>query len=121
MLVTVAQRLVRKVCPYCAKPYSPPKEALKFWGLDKAQGANFMKGSGCFNCMDMGYKGRTGLYEVLLIDEFVQEMILKQDSAQAITRAARESGRLTTLRDDAARKVLAGVTTLDEAASAVMA
>lgn len=120
MLVTVAQRLVRKVCPYCAKPYSPPKEALKFWGLDKVQGANFMKGSGCFNCMDMGYKGRTGLYEVLLIDEFVQEKILKQDSAQAITRAARESGRLTTLRDDAARKVLAGVTTLDEAASAVM-
>jgi type IV pilus assembly protein PilB len=120
MLVTIAQRLVRKVCPYCAKPYSPPKEALKLWGLDKAQGANFMRGTGCFNCMDMGFKGRTGLYEVLIIDEFVEDMILKQASAQAITRAARQSGRLTTLKDDAARKVLEGVTTLDEAASAVM-
>jgi type IV pilus assembly protein PilB len=120
MLVTIAQRLVRRICPYCTRPYSPPKEALSQWGLDKVQGANFMKGTGCFNCMDKGYKGRTGLYEVLLIDEFVQDMILKHASSQAITRAARESGRLTTLRDDAARKVVEGVTTLDEAASAVM-
>jgi type IV pilus assembly protein PilB len=120
MLVTIAQRLVRKICPYCAKPYSPPKEALELWGLDKVQGANFMKGTGCFNCMDMGFKGRTGLYEVLTIDDFIQDMILKQASAQAITRAATESGRLTTLKDDAARKVLEGVTSLDEAASAVM-
>jgi type IV pilus assembly protein PilB len=120
MLVTIAQRLVRRICSYCARPYSPPKEALSQWGLDKVQGANFMKGTGCFNCMDKGYKGRTGLYEVLLIDEFVQDMILKQASAQAITRAARESGRLNTLKDDAARKVIEGVTTLDEAASAVM-
>ena len=120
MLVTIAQRLVRRICPYCARPYSPPREALSEWGLDKVQGANFMKGTGCFNCMDKGYKGRTGLYEVLLIDEFVQDMILKQASSQTITRAARESGRLTTLRDDAARKVAEGVTTLDEAASAVM-
>lgn len=120
MLVSIAQRLVRKVCPYCKKPHDPPKAALKFWGLDRVLGANFVKGNGCFNCMDKGYKGRTGIFEVLLIDEMVQEMILKRCSAQEITRAAQQSGRLRTLKEDAADKVAQGITTLDEAASAVM-
>ena len=121
MLVSIAQRLVRKVCPYCKKPYTPPKAALEYWGLDKVDGAEFMQGSGCFNCMDKGYKGRTGIYEVLIIDDMVQDMILKRRSAQEITRAARQAGFLQTLREDAARKVLQGVTTLEEATSAVMA
>ena len=120
MLVSIAQRLVRKVCPYCKKPHDPPKAALQFWGLDRVVGANFVKGSGCFNCMDKGYKGRTGLFEVLIIDEMVQDMILKRCSAQEITRAAQRSGRLRTLKEDAADKVARGITTIDEAASAVM-
>ncbi len=120
MLVSIAQRLVRKVCPYCRKPHDPPKAALKFWGLDKKDDANFVKGTGCFNCMDKGYKGRTGIFEVLVIDEMVQDMILKRRSAQEITRAAHQSGRLRTLKEDAAEKVARGITTLDEAASAVM-
>jgi type IV pilus assembly protein PilB len=120
MLVSFAQRLVRKVCPYCKKPHDPPKAALQFWGLDRVVGANFVKGGGCFNCMDKGYKGRTGLFEVLIIDEMVQDMILKRCSAQEITRAAQRSGRLRTLKEDAADKVAQGITTIDEAASAVM-
>jgi type IV pilus assembly protein PilB len=120
MLVSIAQRLVRKVCPYCAKPYTPPEEALGFWGLDKSRDANFVKGTGCFNCLDKGYKGRTGLFEILVIDDTIQEMILKRCSSQEITRAAHESGRLRTLKEDAADKVRRGVTSLDEAASAVM-
>jgi type IV pilus assembly protein PilB len=120
MLVSIAQRLVRKVCPYCKKPHDPPKAALQFWGLDRVVGANFVKGGGCFNCMDKGYKGRTGLFEVLIIDEMVQDMILKRCSAQEITRAAQRSGRLRTLKEDAADKVAQGITTIDEAASAVM-
>lgn len=121
MLVSIAQRLVRKVCPYCTKPFDPPKAALKFWGLDKTQESKFVKGTGCFNCMDKGYKGRTGIFEILLIDEMVQEMILKRCSAQEITREAHRAGRLRTLKEDAADKVMQGITTLDEAASAVMA
>ena len=120
MLVSIAQRLVRKVCPHCKKPFDPPKAALKFWGLDKFEDANFVKGAGCFNCLDKGYKGRTGVFEVLVIDEEVQDMILKRRSAQEITRAAHQSGRLRTLKEDAADKVAQGITTLDEAASAVM-
>jgi type IV pilus assembly protein PilB len=121
MLVSIAQRLVRRVCDYCKKPYTPPHAALSYWGLDNVQDANFMEGTGCFNCMDKGFKGRTGIYEVLLIDDMVQDMILERKSAQEISRAARESGILVTLREDAANKVLQGMTTLEEAASAVMA
>jgi len=121
MLISIAQRLVRRVCDYCKKPYQPPQKALEYWGLDKVEGANFMHGTGCFNCMDKGYKGRTGIYEVLVIDDMVQEMILSRHSAQEITRAARQAGTLITLMEDAAAKVLEGVTTLEEAASAIMA
>jgi type IV pilus assembly protein PilB len=121
MLISIAQRLVRKICPYCAKPYQPPQKALRYWGLDKIEGAQFMKGSGCFNCMDMGFKGRTGVYEVLIIDEMVQDMILARNSAQEISRAAHQAGKLRTLKEDAATKVLEGVTTLEEAASSIMA
>ena len=120
MLVSIAQRLVRKVCPYCSKPAKPPKAALEFWGLDRVPDANLVKGNGCFNCMDKGYKGRTGIYEVLIINDMVQDMILKRHSAQEITRAAHQSGLLKTLKEDAAEKVAQGITTIDEAASAVM-
>jgi type IV pilus assembly protein PilB len=121
MLVSIAQRLVRRNCTYCRKPYTPPQPALEYWGLDKVEGANFMQGTGCFNCMDKGFKGRTGIYEVLIIDEMIQDMILNKKSGQEITRAARQAGTLTTLKHDAADKVLEGETTLEEAASAIMA
>lgn len=120
MLLSIAQRLIRKVCPYCKKSYKPPKAALEYWGLDKVQGADFVRGNGCFNCMDKGYKGRIGIYEVLIIDEMIQEMILKGKSSQQITKTAYQAGNLKTLKDDAAQKVLSGITTLEEASSAVM-
>ena len=84
------------------------------------EGADFVRGSGCMNCMDKGYSGRTGIFEVLIIDDMIQEMILKHNSALEITHAARQSGRLSTLREDAMQKVVHGITTLEEAASAVM-
>jgi type IV pilus assembly protein PilB len=120
MLVSIAQRLVRRVCTYCKKPYSPPEEALAYWGLDKAENNNFVYGSGCFNCMDKGYKGRTGIYEVLIIDDQIQQMILERKSAQEISRTAQRAGKLVSLKEDAAKKVLEGETTLEEAASAIM-
>ncbi|MFC1516008.1 GspE/PulE family protein [Thermodesulfobacteriota bacterium] len=120
MLVSIAQRLVRRVCDYCKKPSSPPEPALAYWGLDKRGNGNFVHGSGCFNCKDKGYKGRTGIYEVLIIDEMIQQMILERKSAQEISRTAQREGKLVTLKEDAARKVLAGETTLEEAASAIM-
>ena len=70
--------------------------------------------------MDTGYKGRTGLYEVLVIDEMIQDMILQESSSSEITRAARQAGKLRTLKDSAANKVLEGITTFEEAASGIM-
>ena len=120
MIVAFAQRLVRTVCPSCKAPYKPPEEALKFWGLDNVKNANFQQGQGCFNCMHTGYKGRSGVYEVLLIDDFVKDLILKNASAHEIARAAAKTGEYSTLKENAAEKVIQGITSLEEAASAVM-
>ena len=120
MIVSFAQRLVRKVCPSCKTAYRPPREALKFWRLDQVKNANFQQGKGCFNCMHTGYKGRTGVYEVLIIDDMVQNLILKRKSAHEIARTVKEAGNFTTLEENAAEKVIQGITSLEEAASAVM-
>ena len=120
MLVSFAQRLVRKVCPNCRTPHQPSPEALKYWRLSEVDTSGFIIGQGCFNCMNSGYKGRTGIYEVLLIDEMIQDMILKRNSAHEISRAAIEAGKFATLRDNALEKVIQGVTSLEEAASAVL-
>jgi type IV pilus assembly protein PilB len=120
LLVSFAQRLVRTVCPYCKEPYQPPEKALEQFGITAFEGANFQHGKGCYSCMNTGYKGRIGVFEILLIDEMVQDMVLRKQPAQEITRAAQQAGKLRTLREDAAHKVFQGLTTLDEAASAVM-
>jgi type IV pilus assembly protein PilB len=108
MLVTFAQRLVRTVCPYCKEPYNPPENALAAFGISKeeAKKANFQRGKGCYQCKNMGYKGRTGLFEVLVNDDMVQDMILNKRPSQEITSAAVDAGKLRTLREDAAQKVM---------------
>jgi type IV pilus assembly protein PilB len=88
MVVSFAQRLVRMVCPNCKAPYTPSNEALKTWGLTNSDGAKFAHGKGCFNCMHTGYKGRTGVYEVLIIDEMVQDLMLMKLIERLILRAA---------------------------------
>jgi len=120
LLMSFAQRLVRTICPYCKEPYDPPEEVLKRFGLEKTENATFMRGRGCFNCMNTGFKGRIGIFEILANDETIQDMILRRLSAQEITRAAVKEKKLRTLRDDAISKVMQGLTTFEEAMSAVM-
>jgi type IV pilus assembly protein PilB len=122
LIVSFAQRLVRTVCPYCREPYNPPVKALTVFGITEteAKNANFQRGKGCSQCKNTGFKGRTGVFEVLAIDEMIQDMIVNQRSSPEITRAAVAAGKLKTLQKDAARKVVQGITTLEEAASAVM-
>jgi type IV pilus assembly protein PilB len=120
MVVSFAQRLVRMVCTNCKEPFQPSKEALKVWGLKNTDGASFTQGKGCFNCMHTGYKGRTGVYEVLIIDDMVKDLILKRASAHEINRAAQSEGNYTPLKHAAAQKAMEGITTLEEAASAVL-
>ena len=120
LLASFAQRLVRTICPYCKEKYQPPKAALVAVGFDGIENANFMRGKGCNQCMNTGYKGRTGIFEVLINDEMIQQMILEKRSAQEISREAKKMRKLRTLQDDAKSKVLQGITTLEEAATAVM-
>ena len=120
LLVSFAQRLLRTVCPYCTEPYRPPEQALAAWGLDKVENPNFQRGRGCPQCMNTGYRGRTGVFEVLMVDEDIQDLILRGSSSQEINRAAIAAGKLRLLREDAAEKVAKGLTTLEEAASKVM-
>jgi type IV pilus assembly protein PilB len=100
--------------------YNPSEEVLKAWRISNKDGANFVQGKGCFNCMHTGYKGRTGVYEVLIIDDQVRDQILQRQSSHEIRQAALQSGKFTSLRDNAAEKAIKGVTTLEEAASAVL-
>ena len=120
LLVSFAQRLVRKICPNCIETYIPSEQVLKNWGIPNYVGMEFKRGKGCPQCMNTGYRGRTGIFEVLVNDEMIQQMILERRSSQEITRAAVEAGKLRTLKEDALSKVLKGITTFEEAASAVM-
>ncbi|MBU0465188.1 MAG: Flp pilus assembly complex ATPase component TadA [Proteobacteria bacterium] len=121
LLVTIAQRLVRRVCPYCKKLYKPSDKELKFWGLENRGPVNFARATGCSQCMDTGYKGRIGIYEILYMDDDIREMILQGKSAQDIAKFTTLSGRMKTLKMDAAEKVFNGDTTGKEAVSAIMA
>ena len=120
LLVSFAQRLMRKNCDQCTKPYSPTQKALQAMGLDESSGCTFLQGSGCYACMNTGFKGRTAAFEVLHVDDDVQEMILQGYSAADMNRALVKAGKLSTLRMDAARKVCQGLTTVEEAMTVVM-
>ena len=108
VLVSFAQRLVRKICPHCRTAHIPSEEARRYWHLDGVDVSGFIVGQGCFNCMHTGYKGRTGVYEVLVIDAMIQDMILKRRSAHEINRAAIDAGTFTTLQGQRAREGRAG-------------
>ncbi|HQG84448.1 MAG TPA: GspE/PulE family protein, partial [Syntrophales bacterium] len=85
LLATFAQRLVRTICPYCVERYRPNEKVIAAWGL-KIDRANFQRGRGCPACMGTGYRGRTGIFEIVLNDEEVQDMILRGMAAQEISR-----------------------------------
>ncbi len=120
LVVAFAQRLVRRICPHCKEAYTPSRETLRFWGLEDAGQAEFMRGRGCFMCGESGYKGRVGIFEILVMDTDIAEMIISRKSAQEITRFAVDNGRLRLLRDDARTKILEGKTTFEEALGAVV-
>jgi len=120
LLVVVAQRLVRKICPFCKEAYDPPKPILEALGLARTEKITFFRGQGCSRCNQIGYQGRTGVYEVLTGDDEVQEMILQRQSAREIFLSQVKSGKLRPLVRDAAVKVAKGITTAEEAASNVL-
>ena len=113
----VAQRLVRKVCPDCRVNYTPHEEFLTYFNLDSAK-HTFIKGSGCETCRHTGYKGRTGLFEVLYFDDTVQTLIIEKAPMKALEEYVASTGTKS-LKQDALEKALAGITTLEEAGKVV--
>jgi len=116
LIAIIAQRLVRRVCPDCKRPMTPAPHELRDLGFESPeqyQDVQFFVGEGCSRCFQTGYRGRTGIYEVMLINEAIQEMIYRQETAGQIKRLAVQAG-MQTLRMDGARKVLAGITTVSE-------
>ncbi|MCI0538300.1 MAG: Flp pilus assembly complex ATPase component TadA [Verrucomicrobiales bacterium] len=111
----MAQRLVRKVCKKCATPYVPNEAELRTLNIDpnSAGNATFMKGKGCDNCNKTGYRGRFGIFEIFVIDDEARKLIYEKVSTSVLRARAREIG-MRTLREDGARKVLAGLTTPEE-------
>jgi type IV pilus assembly protein PilB len=112
-----AQRLVRRVCVACAEPVEVPYQTLLDAGLtpEEAKSAKLLKGRGCELCHNTGYKGRTGLYEVMAIDEELKELILVGASTMELKKKAIEKGMIT-LRRSGLIKAMAGLTTLEEIA-----
>lgn len=117
LIAVLAQRLVRRICPDCRQRYRPTERELRQLGLletsNQESEHEFYNGAGCDRCFQTGYRGRTGVYELMLIDEEIQDLIYKTETAGAIKRVALNRG-LQTLRMDGARKVLAGITTISE-------
>jgi type IV pilus assembly protein PilB len=115
LLGVLAQRLLRKICDKCKEFYLPTDNVLKNIGLEDKIGQNIKlyKGKGCRVCNQSGYKGRTGIYELLKVVPEIQEAILKKSSADEIRAIAVKNG-MVTLRQVALEKLLAGVTTAEE-------
>jgi len=111
----LAQRLVRRLCPHCRTPVQPAPELLQSSGLGRflASGASIYDAKGCDHCRGTGYQGRTGIHELLVVDESMRSGILRGLDAGALQQLAVQAG-MHTLYDDGLRKVAAGVTSLDE-------
>jgi type IV pilus assembly protein PilB len=110
----IAQRLVRKVCNQCREAYEPAKAELSAIGLSSAmEGLTFYRGEGCEACKGSGYRGRTGIHEILAVDESIRELITNRASLGMIREEASRKG-FKDMRFDGLKKVVAGVTTSEE-------
>jgi len=111
----LAQRLGRRICANCKEPYKPPVEALHRIGfsIEDMENVVFYRGRGCEQCRHTGYRGRTGIFELMLLSEEIQDLIVKRAPLSEVRSAALASG-MKTLKSDGFQKVLEGMTTVEE-------
>jgi len=115
VIMIVAQRLIRRLCKKCGQPHKLPEKALLDMGFlkDELKDLSVLKPKGCEACNNTGYKGRTGLYEVMPIDDDIREMILNRTQSREIKKRAIEQGMIT-LRQSGLTKIRNGVTSVEE-------
>ena len=109
----LAQRLVRRICKECRQPHEASKEELQMIGIDEKDSIRSFIGKGCLSCRNTGFKGRIGIYELLLVDAAISELVLSQAPGYKIREQARKSG-MTTLLEDGIIKIERGDTTISE-------
>ena len=113
LLMVVAQRLVRALCPQCREPYPSSGTELQALGLELPQGETIYRAKGCGACENMGYRGRTGIFELLVLDDELRRVIGEGIGQQALADIARSKG-WRSYREDGGIKILSGITTVDE-------
>jgi general secretion pathway protein E len=114
VVAIIAQRLLREVCTSCRQPYSPTDEELARLGVSHAaERPTFSRGVGCSACAQTGYRGRSGIYELLLVDDDIRRLVTAKADAAKIKQAAVARG-MSTLKEEGAAKVLEGLTTTEE-------
>ena len=115
LVAVVAQRLIRFLCQVCREPYTPIEDELQRIGIDKSIITNgrLYRSRGCGLCLGTGYSGRTGIFEILVVDDDVRNLTLSTSDSTSIKRKAMEHG-MTTLKMDGANKILRGLTSVDE-------
>ncbi len=115
VVAIAAQRLIRLLCPSCKKEYTPAKPELEELGIESSQisGRHIYVAADCDKCMHTGYRGRTGIYEILLVNDEIRGLIQQNVNSQIIKNKAIEGGMIT-LRRDGASKVIAGLTSIEE-------
>jgi general secretion pathway protein E len=114
MNAVLAQRLVRRVCTKCRESYEATPMELGELGVKNVQGPiTLYRAVGCNSCSHTGYSGRINVHELLMVDDTVRSLVMKNSDSGTIRKAAMDKGMLT-MREDGARKVLAGITTVQE-------
>ncbi|MFO8239687.1 MAG: ATPase, T2SS/T4P/T4SS family [Dissulfuribacterales bacterium] len=118
LLAVMAQRLVRKICPHCRAAYDLPpgffEEVVQVLGVDSTQApSEVWRGKGCASCANTGFSGRTGIYELIQINDEIRRLIVKGADSSLILSQAQSAG-MRTLRQDGLQKVIAGQTTFEE-------
>jgi type II secretory ATPase GspE/PulE/Tfp pilus assembly ATPase PilB-like protein len=115
LLCIISQRLLRKVCQECREAYHPDEATCQFLGINpgKASEVELFKGTGCDLCFQTGHRGRTGVFEILGVGAEIREAILHKRSHAELKKTALEKG-MTTLEENAKKKVLAGITSVEE-------
>ena len=111
----MAQRLCRSICPNCKEEHKPTASEIALLGsvAEQITQAQLYKGRGCNNCALSGYFGRTGIFEIFVVNDEIQRMIFEKNPVNELRARARQLG-MRTLREDGLRKVVAGITSLDE-------
>jgi len=114
VLCFIAQRLVRVICPSCQGEQPPPPGLREEFGLTGEVPSLLRYGRGCAACKGTGYKGRTAIYEFLVVTEPIQQLILRRASSHEIAQVAQQTGKMRTLRQDGWQKIQRGLTTPQE-------